>query len=222
MLQEYLHLWTETTRIQLNPDVHDSIAWSREKDGFFSTRTAYDATFWGREVGPTIEFTWRSRAPLRCRFFAWLALQNKCWTSDQLARCGLDHQERCPFYNQEEETINHLILDCMFARGVWTVVCGAVGKPEWALRRGESISQWCTDKCGTERGKKDARAILTLVVWELWKHHNAIVFDGATPSMNHVILRMEAKGRTWKQAGILKGGINTFLRELVLWVSVRS
>ena len=51
---------------------------------------------WDAKVEPTVEFTWKSKAPLRCRFFLWLAMHNRCWISDRLARRGLDHQDGYP------------------------------------------------------------------------------------------------------------------------------
>jgi hypothetical protein len=217
MLMEYLHLWTEMDRVQLSPEANDSITWSWEKDGNFSTRSAYAARFWGREVVPTAQFTWGSRAPLRCRFFIWVALQNRCWTADRLARRGLDHPEQCPFCDQEEETINHLLLDCVFASEVWATVAAAAGKPDWAPRRGESIVKWCAETGGSGRASKETRTVSTLVLWELWKHRNAIVFDAASPSTSRVISNIRAEGMAWKQAGMIKEDASSFLGKLAEW-----
>jgi hypothetical protein len=45
----------------------------------------------------------------------WLVARDKCWTAIQLARQGLSHPERCPLYDQAEETINHLLVVCVIA-----------------------------------------------------------------------------------------------------------
>lgn len=140
LLQEYLTLWTTITRETLDEEQQDSIVWAWETNSCFSTSSTYAAKFWSREVVPTAEFTWKSKAPLQCRFFAWLALKNRCWTSD--------HQDACPFCEQEEETINHILLDCVFAREVWTVVCRAMGKQDWIPSRAERLSEWCQDNIG--------------------------------------------------------------------------
>ena len=116
---EYLQLWTRVVTVQLAEDVEDSFVWSWEKDGKFSVRSAYAARFAGREVSTTADFTWRNRAPLRCRFFMWLAMRDRCWTSDRLARRGLPHQDACLFCDQEDESIEHLLLTCVFSRTVW-------------------------------------------------------------------------------------------------------
>ena len=55
-------------------------------------------------------------------------------------------------------------------------------------------------------------------MWEIWKHINAIVFDGATPSIQHVISRMITEGQVWRQAGILKEEVDPFFGALTRWV----
>ena len=171
----------------------------------------------GREVIPTADFTWRSRAPLRCRFFAWLALQNRCWTADRLARRGLDHPKCCPFCDQHEESISHLLLDCVFASEVWAIVSAAANKPNWVPTAGDNISQWCAKIGGSRRECKDTRTAPTLVLWMLWKHRNTIVFDGASPSIRAVINNIQTEGTAWRKAGMLRGDACTFLEKLAEW-----
>ena len=202
-LREYLQLWNMIQEVQLDPAQHDTITWSWEASGCYSARTAYAAKFWGRQVVPTAEFTWKSRAPVPCRFFTWLAIQDRCWTSNRLARRGLDHQDCCPMCSQEEESINHILLQCVVAREVWTAICHPLRRPEWIPTVNESLGAWCQDKRGRGEAGRDANTIIILGLWQIWKHRNSIVFDGATPSKNRIIHAVVREGRVWKKAGIL-------------------
>lgn len=213
-LREYLHLWNLLETVHLQPDVEDSHHWAWDKSGQFTTRSAYAARFWGREVVPTANFTWSNKAPLRCRFFTWLALRNRCWTSDRLARRGLDHQERCPFCDQHQETMTHIMLQCVFSREVWTKVCSALNNPGWSPTATSTLVEWCKDKSGGTLSRKDTRAVLILVVWELWKHRNGIVFESLVPSVGHVIHRVVSEGRAWRAAGLLKESVDACLAAL--------
>jgi hypothetical protein len=38
------------------------------------------------------------------------------WTADRLARHGMDHPDKCPLCDQEEETIDHLLVSCKCSR----------------------------------------------------------------------------------------------------------
>lgn len=148
---------------------------------------------------------------MRCRFFAWLALRNMCWTPDRLARRGLDHQERCPFYDQEEESMVHIMLQCIFTKEVWT---------SWILTSGSTLVEWCNDKNESNLCKKDIRALMILVMWELWKHRNRIVFEGATPSTKYVTKRIANEGRVWRATCLLKDGVDDFLVALTVGTNV--
>ena len=118
-LVQFLHLWSRVAVVQVTENMDELVKQSWEKNGQFSARSPYAARFMGLEVSQTAAFTWGSRAPLHCRFFAWLAFKNKCWTSDRLACRGLPHQDSCPLCQQGEETIQHLLIDCVFARQIW-------------------------------------------------------------------------------------------------------
>lgn len=79
-----MSLWPRITVIQLQEGMSDVVRWSWETQGNFTVRSAYAAKFAGRQTAPTIEFTWKSRALLQCRFFVWLAARDRCWTLDRL------------------------------------------------------------------------------------------------------------------------------------------
>ena len=52
-----------------------------------------------------------------------------------------------------------------------------------------------------------------------WKHRNAIVFDGASPSMSELLGRVKSEGMTWLSAGKFKGNVDDFFRGLFRWAS---
>jgi hypothetical protein len=51
-----------------------------------------------------------------------LVAHNRCWTADRVARQGIPHPERCPPCDQAPETINHLLVGCIFAREFWFIL----------------------------------------------------------------------------------------------------
>jgi hypothetical protein len=119
VLVEYLGHWDLLADRELNPDLEDSHIWQFSSSGKYSAKSAYEAMFVGAICFQPWERIWKSWAPGKCKFFMWLVAHNKCWTADRLAKRGLPHPEKCPLCDQEEETINHLILSCVFARQAW-------------------------------------------------------------------------------------------------------
>jgi hypothetical protein len=65
-----------------------------------------------------VERIWNSWVLPRCKFFLWLASLNHCWTTDRLARRGLDHPLYCLLCDQEEETIQHILVGYVFFKEV--------------------------------------------------------------------------------------------------------
>ena len=113
--------------------------------------------------------------------------------------------------------MGHIMLRCVFAREVWTTVLQSMGKKEWIPTIEMSMASWCAEKGGASRKRRSQAGILILVMWEIWKHRNAIIFDGALPSKNVVLLRVCKEGRAWKEAGILKGITDDFFAAVERW-----
>ena len=131
-LIEFFSLWDRVAVVELDDTTSNTVLWTYDRSGWFSTSSAYAAKFCGKQVSTTANFTWKSRVSLHCRFFSWLAIKNRYWMSDQLARRGLPQQDKCPLCDQLEKTINHILLRCVFARHALTVVCATLGSPDCA------------------------------------------------------------------------------------------
>lgn len=58
---------------------------------------------------------WKTWTSQKCKLFIWLAIRNKSWTSDNLEKRGLQHPSSCPLCDQEKETIQHILISCVFA-----------------------------------------------------------------------------------------------------------
>lgn len=73
---EYLQLWSILRSSVRLSDHPDSFIWKWEASGLYSSRSAYRALFLGR-VPFQSEPIWKTFAPPRCRFFAWLVTKRR-------------------------------------------------------------------------------------------------------------------------------------------------
>lgn len=105
----------------------------------------------------------------------------------------------------------------MFARTIWRALFSALRKQEWTPTAHDTLRDWCVERTTAVYKPKELRAIFTLVLWELWKHRNAIVFDGATPSLEVVATRIVIEGRAWQQAHLIKGELDILFEMLLGW-----
>jgi len=179
VLREYLLIWGLVDDLVLQPTVPDQHKWKLSISGTYSSRSAYNAFFFGSIRSAPWKRIWRSWAPLRCKFFVWLAINNRCWTADRLAKRGLPHPPACPLCDQAEENIQHTLISCVFARQIWTMIFQKLDLLSFAPQ-GSNIrfsGWWCGTIKGVPRGsRKGLNSPIILVACELWKHRNACVF----------------------------------------------
>jgi len=108
-----------------------------------------------------------------------------------LAKRGLPHPECCPLCDQAEETIDHLLVSCVFTQEVWFIILQSFGlQPLSPQPDDTSFNDWWESSVSRVDGqiKKGLNSIIILVAWSIWNHHNRCVFDGITPNLNGVLL----------------------------------
>ncbi len=86
LLSEYIKIWKVLALEcpQLTEGVEDSITWRWMANGEYSAKSAYLFQFEGITTSPSATLTWEVWAPVKCKIFSWLAIQNRVWTADRL------------------------------------------------------------------------------------------------------------------------------------------
>jgi hypothetical protein len=69
----------------------------------------------------------KAAAPPRCKLFMWLTLLDWCWTMDRHHRHNLQDDDSCALCGQLAETLDHLLLSCIFSRELWFKLLHSVG-----------------------------------------------------------------------------------------------
>ncbi|WVZ78989.1 LOW QUALITY PROTEIN: hypothetical protein U9M48_026623, partial [Paspalum notatum var. saurae] len=178
MVIEYVEVWEKVQQVTLNEAAQDRFRWRWESDGVYSSASAYRACFMGSIRFLGAKFIWKAKVPPKVKFFAWLAAQDRCWTSERRRRHGLQDDDQCALCDQEVESINHLLLQCSFSR-------------HWALVRKRTAKEF----------RHGLDAVIILVCWLLWKERNARVFDARASSPHEVLSKILDEARLWDLAG---------------------
>lgn len=139
--------------------------------------------------------------------FMWLAMRNRCWTADRLAKRNLPHPDKCLLCDQEDEDIQHLITSCVFARDFWFRVLSPLGLQRCVpSRHVASLAEWW--RKSVKKVPKDKRkgynTLIILGAWLLWEHCNACVFERARPCLNELLRSFRDKQHLWGLAGARK------------------
>ncbi|WVZ85337.1 hypothetical protein U9M48_032277 [Paspalum notatum var. saurae] len=204
VLAEFFKIWDLLSNLVLQPEIEDTHRWQFSSSGVYSTKSAYGGFFIGAvQFGPW-ERIWKTWAPGKCKFFMWLVAHNRCWTANRLAKRGLPHPERCLLCDQAEETIDHLLISCVFARQAWYSILQQVGlqalspQPE----NGSFDEWWASANLGiSDQIKKGLNSVIVLGAWSIWNHRNRCVFNGIQPNLNEVLVLFRDELHLWSVAG---------------------
>jgi hypothetical protein len=102
------------------------------------------------------------------------------------------------------ETINHILVSCVFAREVWILLLSGVTPAVRPPRIDSRFNSWWCRAFAAfpKEERKGFNSLVVLVAWEpLEKHRNACVFQGTRPAVQSVVLDVIAEGRLSSLAG---------------------
>lgn len=138
----------DTRNLQLQDNQQNTRTWKLTQNGQYSAKSAYKARFLGSTKGPRLGSIWRTRAPPKCKIFAWLILQDRIWTSVRLQHRGWDCCSlACPLCRCEMKTAHHMVAGCRFTKRVFEHVANWAARKEigptiWP--RTEMVIEWWT------------------------------------------------------------------------------
>jgi hypothetical protein len=121
-----------------------------------------------------------------------------------MAKRGLIHPSSCPLCDQEPETLNHLLISCVFTRNFRYMLLRKFGLHSLAPQPGlTSYLDWWEASSEAVQGvvKKGLNSLIILGAWLIWNHRNRCVFDGQSPSLPYILRQADDERRLWELAG---------------------
>ncbi|KAK4724358.1 hypothetical protein R3W88_027137 [Solanum pinnatisectum] len=110
-------------------------------------------------------------------FTMWIMLNKKLATVDMLAKWGVDVNKTCILCNNAEETIEHPIIQCQFARKLWERLFTWIHQHSVVLMTWGHFIQWCIQQGkGKTKSAQIFKTILAEGVYGLWIERNNIIF----------------------------------------------
>jgi hypothetical protein len=204
-IQQFISLWTRVSQVTFQEGQHDTIIWKLTTSGRYSAASAYKAQFAGTTTIGYMGMVWEIWAPPKCKFFAWLILQNRVWTADCLATCGWPNCGNCPLCNSVPESAAHLLFQCTFSISLWTMVKDWFQLQDFhpdAWQGFQDVKAWWFAIVHDGLGRRKAMASLTmLVVWELWNERNARIFNNKSATPTIVMSKIRCEAKSWGIAG---------------------
>ncbi|XP_021764589.1 uncharacterized protein LOC110729176 [Chenopodium quinoa] len=167
----------------------DFVYWNYSKDGTFSTKSAY-AMLLGRLTvshgSSDIPSSWWQKywgLPLlpKLHCFGWKLLHNALPLGSILRLRGIPVDSTCVFCLQDQETQDHLFLDCPFISNLWST---APNISSLIVCRDYPFSIWVMELVTNLRHSKSWETLVSLFsfFWSIWIARNHKVFRQAVIS----------------------------------------
>jgi hypothetical protein len=141
-VQELLAVEDHVEGLTITEGVADEFRRDWGANGVYSSKSCYLGMFRGNVAMPGALQVWKSCASTKCRFFFCLVLRDRCWTADRLERHGLSRPLACPFCDQTQESVMHLLLGCVLARSVWATCLRWWGREDRMPKQMAAFVDW--------------------------------------------------------------------------------
>ena len=170
-ISQFVQLWELIQETPLSPGTADSISWTLTTSGVYSAKSAYEAQFFGAAACSFVAVVWNAWAPPKCSFFAWLAVQNRLWTSDRLAIRGWPHQPVCQLCRIQPETARHLLFECRYSKRIWAEATSWLKCP--SILQGLGVSKptvfeyWKDLVASSSPSREGLKTATILITWEI-------------------------------------------------------
>ncbi|RAL45408.1 hypothetical protein DM860_013804 [Cuscuta australis] len=123
--------WKRICRINTTAREHtseegDHISWG---EGDFSLKKAYNICRMTKPAQLNFSYCWNNAQIPKVKFFLWKALNCYLPFSDNLKRMGFHVVSICHLCKNNEETIDHVFLQCNWSQNLWHFFAEAVEGP---------------------------------------------------------------------------------------------
>ncbi|XP_074289029.1 uncharacterized protein LOC141614172 [Silene latifolia] len=173
----------------------DLMFWWPNKNRVYSVRSGYwlgmriqpPVVEMGEDQGASIiwRMIWTVEIPPKLSHFLWRASTNILAVRSNLAHRHYVQDPLCELCKEENETVNHALLECGWAKNLWA---DSVFFPLLSLAPAESFTKrlaWMLQNLD-----KAARGKFLAMLWAIWYMRNLRVFDSETTQPSVVIVGM--------------------------------
>ena len=156
----------------------DKVCWQPSQSHTFQVKSYYNTfTCKGEGCFPW-KSIWKAKVPPRVAFFTWTAALGRILTADNLWRRRVILFNWCCMCKADGESIDHLLLHCVYAKELWDMVFAMFGI-HWVMRgRVRDLFACWQGKMGRHLNDMIWRFVPHCLMWCFWRECNTRIFEG--------------------------------------------
>jgi len=162
-------------------DKDDQLMWKHSHDGNLSFKDAYQ---YHCVIGQNISWAkiiWNNSIPPSKSLMVWRSLHNKLPTDENLSSRGCQFPSICCLCRKEQETTNHLLLTCDFAKLIWQWLASIIKIPCIFVTTQEAIN--VVQRSWSPLCKLVVLSAVINCLNTIWYCRNQLIFSGR--KINH-------------------------------------
>jgi len=188
------------SRVSLRKDVEDTQVWKSDEFGRFSVKSTYEFLAKSERGSQKEVFSilWKTKTFPNVLITTWRALLGRLPTRLGLSRRGIVlNTTMCALCLVEEESCQHLFVECKCAHRVWNKCFKWIGifsvqHKDIAIHfEGFSLSN------GSKKQNMVWRGVWAAIVRSLWEHRNDVVFNEGVVDEDEVLHKAQLKSLLW-------------------------
>ncbi|XP_059077214.1 uncharacterized protein LOC131876305 [Cryptomeria japonica] len=173
---------------------HYSLIWLPSKLGQYDAKEGYHLLanqMENYDLGIPQKLFWSNKLIAKAGVFAWLATRRKILTTDKFRRMGSQGPSRCILCKAQEESVDHLLLNCSFTAKCWRWLCAKLG---WITTLpNDIVSLFQGWPISPHNGILSSLwgVNTSCLVWEVWKERNRRIFWNKARKLGSVLNSLE-------------------------------
>jgi ribonuclease HI len=172
------------------PAITDKIIWPYTSTGEFQVRKAYtllqhDIPNGSGTLHHNWKLLWKLKLPHKILTFTWKILHHALPLKTELNKRGINCANTCSLCNSITETMEHIFLQCSFARAVWlgvNITTASINANNIA------VDHWIQNMINGPNGDSNTLELVLTTLWCIWSQRNKVIFEGITPNPMDTIL----------------------------------
>ncbi|KAL4583053.1 hypothetical protein LXL04_007617 [Taraxacum kok-saghyz] len=218
-LAEFVACCGEVSTFGFSPS-SDKWIWGGYPTGTFSVRSL--RSLWVSNTFSSLDYVhnWNNLVPLKLNFFGWRAVLNRLPSKTELIKRGVALSSSvCGTCGVAEESVDHLLRDCSWAKEVWSSIqlwcdidLSNVGSIDCLLNTGHEFLK-------SPIQLKVTNAVILTTLWAIWKARNARVFNNIETPPAKVLEDIKTSSFLWiknRGKGIMVNWVILHIHTLVL------
>ncbi|GKV51343.1 hypothetical protein SLEP1_g58010 [Rubroshorea leprosula] len=192
--------------VKISQGKPDEWEWVHDKDGHYSTKTAYSLLTQEQRGSRGTEIfrrIWNPLFPSKVSAFNWQLVLDRIPTRMNLLRRGItkDMEEgRCAICGEADENAGHLFLNCKCARWIWKACA-----KWWGAKILFGTDCWNTfQNFGAWTKNKHTRegwdCIWNTVIWSIWLSRNQKIFQDKEINLGKLFELIQLRSFLWIKA----------------------